>query len=149
MIDNEAIKYVSQCWHLTTPILLILQNSFMTLVVRHMKLRKSYSFMNTTAVFWTEIIKLKLSLILIALNHSSFSAFQQTLRQKLFSANFTTLKSFLPALLYSFQNNLLYIAMGNLDAATFQVSYQLKILTTAACMWLILGKRLSFTQWIT
>ena len=47
-----------------------------------------------------------------------------------------------------FQNHLQFIAISNLEAATFQVSYQMKILTTAAFSVLLLRKKLSSTQWL-
>ncbi|TFL07469.1 nucleotide-sugar transporter-domain-containing protein [Pterulicium gracile] len=54
----------------------------------------------------------------------------------------------IPAILYVIQNNLQYVAASNLDAATFQVSYQMKILTTAGFSVLLLRKKLSTTQWM-
>ena len=60
-----------------------------------------------------------------------------------------TLKLLIPAGLYTLQNNLLYIALSNLDAATYQVTYQLKILTTALFSVLMLSKKIDSLKWIS
>ncbi|GMF28687.1 unnamed protein product [Phytophthora fragariaefolia] len=52
-----------------------------------------------------------------------------------------------PAMLYVVQNNLQYVAVSNLDAPTFQVMYQLKILTTAVFSVAMLRKTVLPTQW--
>jgi len=58
------------------------------------------------------------------------------------------LKLSVPAILYVIQNNLLFLALSRLDAATYQVTYQLKILTTAFFSVTMLRRNLSCTKWI-
>ena len=55
----------------------------------------------------------------------------------------------IPALLYVVQNSLQFVAVSNLPVATFQVTYQMKILTTAAFSVALLRKKLSSTKWLS
>lgn len=55
----------------------------------------------------------------------------------------------IPAFLYTLANSLQYIGISNLDAATFQVVYQLKIIVTAMFSVLMLQKSFGFRQWIS
>ncbi|KAK6044214.1 Nucleotide-sugar transporter [Cooperia oncophora] len=59
------------------------------------------------------------------------------------------LKVLVPAVVYTIQNFLLYVAVENLPAATYMVTYQLKILTTAVFTVLVLGRKLSIQQWVS
>jgi len=57
------------------------------------------------------------------------------------------LKMSVPALLYTVQNNCLYIGFHHLEAAVGQVTYQSKIFFTAFFSVVLLGKKLHAPQW--
>ena len=70
------------------------------------------------------------------------------LRAHVFNDLIYTLKLCVPAFLYVIQNNLQYVALSNLDATTFQVTYQVKILVTAFFSVTLLKKSLQKMQWL-
>ena len=108
----------------------------------------------STSVFLNEVIKLGISLT-VALYDQSQKLPPSTPATELFSsltsAIFTneSWKLAIPAVLYTVQNTLQYVAVSNLDAATFQVTYQLKILTTAIFSVLMLKRSLSSRRWLS
>jgi UDP-sugar transporter A1/2/3 len=110
----------------------------------------------STAVFLNEVIKLVISLTLalyeIMTNpQASQSATIMDIFEELARAVFAgdSWKMAIPAMLYTMQNSVQYIAAGNLDAATFQVTSQLKILTTAVFSVVLLGRVLDMRRWLS
>jgi solute carrier family 35 (UDP-sugar transporter), member A1/2/3 len=111
-------------------------------------------YFTSTAVFLNEVVKLIIA---------SYIAFRDTTRnlgpnasaataaRALYNEAFSgdSWKLAIPAGLYTFQNTLQYIAVSNLDAATFQVTYQLKILTTAIFSVTMLKRKLSGKKWVS
>ncbi|KAL8292955.1 hypothetical protein RQP46_000649 [Phenoliferia psychrophenolica] len=70
----------------------------------------------------------------------------ETMRRGVFSSDCWKLA--IPACLYVVQNNLQFVAASNLDVPTFQVTYNLKILTTALFSVIMLKRRLSAKKWV-
>jgi UDP-galactose transporter len=110
----------------------------------------------STAIFLNEVLKLAISLTLALYEIMTSPQASQTttimgIFEELGSAVFTgdSWKMAIPAMLYTMQNSLQYIAAGNLDAATFQVTSQLKILTTAVFSVVLLGRVLDTRKWLS
>ncbi|KAF2737088.1 nucleotide-sugar transporter [Polyplosphaeria fusca] len=119
---------------------------------RIMPLVSGQRYHTSTSVFLNEVIKLTISFTMALYDISlqlPASTPATTLFANLLSAVFTneSWKLAIPAILYTIQNTLQYVAVSNLDAATFQVTYQLKILTTAIFSVLMLGRTLSSRKW--
>ncbi|XP_050432809.1 UDP-N-acetylglucosamine transporter [Adelges cooleyi] len=132
-----------------TLITLTLQNALVALSMRHARTRHKEMFISSTAVVMAEVVKLNICLILVYKTESiSWKHFISLLDNTIIKQPMDTLKVCIPSLVYLIQNNLLYVSTSNLDAATYQVTYQLKILTTAVFSVIILNRKLMRHQWI-
>ena len=95
----------------------------------------------------TEVLKLPLTVLLLCYEKSGVGAACSQLYADIMMQPVDTLKISIPALLYTVQNNALFIAVGHLEAAVFQVTYQLKTLTTAVLTVVLLGRKQQPHQW--
>ena len=126
---------------------LALQNSFQNLIVRYSRVMSGGGgpvYIASTAVLLTECTKVAVSVVALASSSGSLTGLPAHVTQQLTPAN--SLKLLLPAALYILQNNLVIYCLSHLDAPTYQVLAQLKLLTTAGFSALFLRKRLHRVQ---
>ncbi|XP_001991654.2 UDP-galactose translocator [Drosophila grimshawi] len=140
-VNANTLKYVSL-------LTLTLQNAILGLSMRYARTRPGDIFLSSTAVLMAEFVKLITCLVLV-FNEEGKNAqiFVRSLHKTIIANPLDTLKVCVPSLVYIVQNNLLYVSASHLDAATYQVTYQLKILTTAMFAVVILRRKLFNTQW--
>lgn len=134
-------------------ILLVAQNSSLVLLMRQSRIVSSSAqgplYISSTAVVAAELLKLFTCLAIIAVQERSLAGCISVVRREVIGNWRETLLMCVPSGLYTVQNNLLYVAVSNLEAATYQVTYQLKILTTALFSVVMLEKRLSLIRWLS
>ncbi|KAL2714213.1 UDP-galactose translocator [Vespula squamosa] len=138
--NGQTLKYVSL-------VTLTLQNALVGLSMRYARTRSGDLFLSSTAVVMSEFLKLLTCLVLVYIEEGELLKFYNALKQTIIKEPVDTLKVCVPSVLYIIQNNLLYVSASNLDAATYQVTYQLKILTTAFFAVVILRRSLRKSQW--
>jgi UDP-sugar transporter A1/2/3 len=113
-----------------------------------------HRYLPSTAVFFTEVLKLVICLT-ASLYEISLSAPRSmpltSLLSSLGSAIFggDSWKIAMPAGLYTLANSLQYVGISNLDAATFHVTYQFKIIVTAILSVFLLRRTITGRQWIS
>ena len=151
------------------------QNAMLGVSMRYARTRPGDMFISTTAVFMAELVKLvtclglvwndedrsvarwwaaldktiikqPLDTLKVSQNESRHPSITNRCRYKITSVPFQVM---VPSAVYLIQNNLLYVAASNLDVATYQITYQLKILTTAMFAVTMLNKKLISTQWLS
>ncbi|KAJ8278577.1 hypothetical protein GJAV_G00089090 [Gymnothorax javanicus] len=131
---------------------LVLQTTSLVLTMRYSRTLQGEGprYLASSAVVSAEVLKILTCVLLVYRDHSySVRALNRVLVQEILNKPMETLKLALPSGIYTLQNNLLYAALSNLDAATYQVTYQLKILTTALFSVSMLGRRLGVYQWLS
>uniref|UniRef100_A0A8C9UUJ2 Solute carrier family 35 member A2 n=1 Tax=Spermophilus dauricus TaxID=99837 RepID=A0A8C9UUJ2_SPEDA len=138
---HRRLKYISLA-------VLVVQNASLILSIRYARTLPGDRFFATTAVVMAEVLKgLTCLLLLFAQKRGNVKNLVLFLHEAVLVQYVDTLKLAVPSLIYTLQNNLQYVAISNLPAATFQVTYQLKILTTALFSVLMLNRSLSRLQW--
>lgn len=145
---------------------LAVQNAALSIVMHHSRVStpSALAYSPASAVLLCEILKGTISFVIalarvkenadMQLQKRSLLGYSRSLPwrlQQLWSEVFSPdcWKLSIPAILYVIQNSLQFVAISNLPVATFQVSYQMKILTTAAFSVALLRRKLSGTKWLS
>jgi len=131
-------------------ICLTFQNAILSLSMRYSRIRSGDMFFEGTAVLMAEVVKFFTCCYLVYKDEGySLKNLKHQLHTHLIVNKMDTLKVCVPSFIYLVQNNCLYVAAEHLDTATYQITYQLKILTTAMFAVLILKRSLIRTQWLS
>lgn len=108
-------KYVSL-------LVLIFQNTALVLTMRYSRTGEGPKYLASTAVVLTELLKFTICFGMVFHEHDLHLVKTLGVLKMEIVGNFAeTVKLSIPAILYTIQNNLLYLALSHLDAATFQV----------------------------
>ncbi|KAL7557570.1 hypothetical protein ACA910_010237 [Epithemia clementina (nom. ined.)] len=143
--DNASVTASFKLLLLT---MMVLQNSSTVLVGRYSRSAVPAADMYEVShlLLICELAKLILSCCLEF--YSSEGKFMESVKIHILDRPLDALKISVPALLYLVQNTLLYVALENLTAPLFQVTYQGKLVTTAIVSVIMLQHSYKVRQWI-
>ncbi|KAG0364225.1 hypothetical protein BGZ54_007737 [Gamsiella multidivaricata] len=140
-VGGIPLKYISL-------VVLAVQNSLLIIVMALAQGVGRKPFYSSTAVFLNEIVKLIVctGITIHETIKDTGRFYPQDFINEVFGGD--AWKLAIPAMLYAIQNNLQYVASHALDPSTFQVTYQLKILTTALFSVILLHRSLPGLKWL-
>eukprot|EP00057_Strongylocentrotus_purpuratus_P005365 XP_003730797.1 PREDICTED: CMP-sialic acid transporter isoform X1 [Strongylocentrotus purpuratus] len=96
------------------------------LLIRYTRSRDDVPmYFSTTTVLLSECSKLSISLILLIKEHKSVVGMIRDVYHNVLCNPSDTFKMCIPSIIYALQNNLAFVALSNLDAATYQVTSQM------------------------
>lgn len=108
-----------------------------------------FRYITSTVVVLNEISKLLACFAIIWYQKNGYAGLMDELNREIVKKPRETLLLIIPSGLYTLQTNLIYVSLSHVDATTFQITYQLKVLTTALFFVIMLHKRLHVMQWIS
>lgn len=148
--DKETRPFTSSALFRTIIfVVLTLQATCYFSLLRYSRTRPNKMYFSSTAVFLAEVVKLLVTLVVIFFQCGNLREFILFLINNLFTNPMATIKLSVPSVLYVVQNNLVYVAMTHLESTTFQITNQLKILTTAIFSIALLNKQLTRIKWMS
>ena len=128
-------------------VLMLVQNSGFVLVMRysrHQQQREhTAQYSPAMVVAMQELFKLAVCFVATTAQQSGRAALH-TLGQRA-----EVMRVLVPAACFTLQNNVLYVALSNLEPLVFQITYQIKTLLTALLSVQLLGRSLSRWQWLS
>ncbi|XP_054689662.1 UDP-N-acetylglucosamine transporter isoform X1 [Grus americana] len=151
IVEEKSEKMSTNLKYLSLGIL-VFQTTSLVLTMRYSRTLKEEGprYLSSTAVVIAELLKILACVLLVYKDSKcNLRTLNRVLHDEILNKPMETLKLAIPAGIYTLQNNLLYVALSNLDAATYQVTYQLKILTTALFSVSMLSKKLGLYQWLS
>ena len=98
-------------------VVLVAQNTALVLTMRYSRTTEGPQYLPSTAVTLAEIVKIVVCFAILSYNTGVLTIIQNEIIYKFYEL----FKVGVPAILYTIQNNLLYVALSHLDAATYQV----------------------------
>ncbi|XP_033057076.1 UDP-galactose translocator isoform X6 [Trachypithecus francoisi] len=150
---HRRLKYISLA-------VLVVQNASLILSIRYARTLPGDRFFATTAVVMAEVLKgLTCLLLLFAQKRGNVKHLVLFLHEAVLVQYVDTLKLAVPSLIYTLQNNLQYVAISNLPAATFQPSprcsqshslclcFRLRALRSPAASWAATATAAVFPPW--
>ncbi|TMW59491.1 hypothetical protein Poli38472_004560 [Pythium oligandrum] len=129
-------------------IMLVVQNTALGIVSKYSRLVDGPKYKPGTVVLLVEMLKFFLCyLVLLKMKNGNVPDSMRVLRFEVFADVSGLKKMIILAFLYAMQNIMALFAYDYVDVATYQIVYQLKIITTAMFMIVLLNRRFSLVQW--
>ncbi|KAG7395938.1 hypothetical protein PHYBOEH_003017 [Phytophthora boehmeriae] len=129
-------------------VMLVLQNTALSIVSKYSRATSGPKYRPSSVVLLVEMLKFVLCyLMLLKTKRGDVKASLHTLKIEVFADKTGLTKMAVLAFLYALQNMFALVAYDYVDVATYQIVYQLKIITTAMFMIVLLHRRFSIVQW--